>query len=838
MENTVPLENNPKINSEILNKINVNKIYYHKMNHPDEQMKKDTCKYLFSIEENHKFLEHENVFKKKRELQKIVHQQIRKYTREKNIYVVYMIYNCLFERIEVKNIKVKNIEVKNIKVKNIKVKNIEVKNIKVKNIKVKNIEVKNIKTKNADYKYNNQISKVDIICPYKKRRRSSYYIYCRTKKYSFPRIVNVFSSVVRMCQKKEENHIHSKKKNKYKYIHAVNLKHFINHKVVKNHQNDIPKNMNVLLFDEEHSNTLKKDFEIISKRDKKYIHQIAYHESTKPDYINMNELPINYDIQNKMIIKNVTGEFTLEEHEKKKCDSCYYCFSNECNLTYCKYRHHDEHDDYINDMYKNKINRFNSSESFFNRTNNYSVTKTSGKAYEEAFPKNEEHNKNVFMSNNWDKIYNNNNNNNNNINTNKKKKIKKIKKNTNNNEEGDDVESICTNHNVLNNIPYSIDKHHINTSLNINKNDDLQENILIQNQNYFPKMFQYEINESERYLTFQTSRSISPEQVEDQQNDIIDKIKYSSIEKKNTKNDPLLLYLQTNFMKKEEENLLTNEENNTKENICDEDNKNKKRNDNKNLEGNMNNQTDKQMDNQKSDHITGQMQDIIEEDHKKSIMIHENVTKKINDFPNNKSCEENNSPKHITNVKKSILIKNTKKRDGQVFYHKHIYEKNKGHLYNLRNEKINDTPIIEKNKNKKIDSDNESLILIKHNKGSCNPCANYFFHFSGCSKGNQCTKCHHDYHKNHEDPLHPSQLLHKKNICVPCENYFKKQCKRSMPVCIYCHDDSHKKEYTAAGKINELTNDKNQILYVKTHLYINQQEHVREIVSIATIMII
>ncbi|ETW51012.1 hypothetical protein PFMALIP_00960 [Plasmodium falciparum MaliPS096_E11] len=71
MENTVPLENNPKINSEILNKINVNKIYYHKMNHPDEQMKKDTCKYLFSIEENHKFLEHENVFKKKRELQKI-----------------------------------------------------------------------------------------------------------------------------------------------------------------------------------------------------------------------------------------------------------------------------------------------------------------------------------------------------------------------------------------------------------------------------------------------------------------------------------------------------------------------------------------------------------------------------------------------------------------------------------------------------------------------------------------------------------------------------------------------------------------------------------------------
>ncbi|EUR77343.1 hypothetical protein PFBG_00919 [Plasmodium falciparum 7G8] len=242
----------------------------------------------------------------------------------------------------------------------------------------------------------------------------------------------------------------------------------------------------------------------------------------------------------------------------------------------------------------------------------------------------------------------------------------------------------------------------------------------------------------------------------------------------------------------------------------------------------MNNQTDKQMDNQKSDHITGQMQDIIEEDHKKSIMIHENVTKKINDFPNNKSCEENNSPKHITNVKKSILIKNTKKRDGQVFYHKHIYEKNKGHLYNLRNEKINDTPIIEKNKNKKIDSDNESLILIKHNKGSCNPCANYFFHFSGCSKGNQCTKCHHDYHKNHEDPLHPSQLLHKKNICVPCENYFKKQCKRSMPVCIYCHDDSHKKEYTAAGKINELTNDKNQILYVKTHLYINQQEHVRE----------
>ncbi|ETW32976.1 hypothetical protein PFTANZ_06313 [Plasmodium falciparum Tanzania (2000708)] len=588
MENTVPLENNPKINSEILNKINVNKIYYHKMNHPDEQMKKDTCKYLFSIEENHKFLEHENVFKKKRELQKIVHQQIRKYTREKNIYVVYMIYNCLFERIEVKNIKVKNIEVKNIKVKNIKVKNkvknikvknIEVKNIKVKNIKVKNIrvnnfKVKNIKTKNADYKYNNQISNVDIICPYKKRRRrSSYYIYCRTKKYSFPRIVNVFSSVVRMCQKKEENHIHSKKKNKYKYIHAVNLKHFINHKVVKNHQNDIPKNMNVLLFDEEHSNTLKKDFEIISKRDKKYIHQIAYHESTKPDYINMNELPINYDIQNKMIIKNVTGEFTLEEHEKKKCDSCYYCFSNECNLTYCKYRHHDEHDDYINDMYKNKINRFNSSESFFNRTNNYSVTKTSGKAYEEAFPKNEEHNKNVFMSNNWDKIYNNNNNN---INTNKKKKIKKIKKNTNNNEEGDDVESICTNHNVLNNIPYSIDKHHINTSLNINKNDDLQENILIQNQNYFPKMFQYEINESERYLTFQTSRSISPEQVEDQQNDIIDKIKYSSIEKKNTKNDPLLLYLQTNFMKKEEENLLTNEENNTKENICDEDNKNKK----------------------------------------------------------------------------------------------------------------------------------------------------------------------------------------------------------------------------------------------------------------------
>ncbi|KYO01477.1 hypothetical protein PRSY57_0503900, partial [Plasmodium reichenowi] len=676
MENTVPLENNPKINSEILNKINVNKIYYHKMNHPDEQMKKGTCKYLFSIEENHKFLEHENVFKKKTELEKIVYQQIRKYTREKNIYVVYMIYNCSFERIEVwgenntkiknikmenikmenikmenskmENSKMENIKMENIKVKNIKVKNIKLKNIKVNNFKVNNFKVNNIKTKNADYKYNNQISNVDIICPYKKRRRSYYYIYCRTKKYSFPRIDNVFLSVVRMCQKKEGNHIHSKKKNKYKYIHTVNLKDFINHKVVKNHQNDIPKNMNVLLFDEEHSNTLKKDFEIISKHDKKYIHQIAYHESTKPEYINMNKLPINYDIQNKMIIKNVTGEFTLEQHKKKKCNSCYYCFSNECNLTYCKYRHHDEHDDdYINDMYKNKINHFNSREPFFNRTNNYNVTKTSGKAYEEAFPKNQEHNKNVFMSNNWDKIYNNNNNN---INTNKKKKIKKIK-NNNNNEEGDDVESIYANHNVLNNIPYSIDKHHINTSLNINKNDDLQENMLIQSQNYFPKMFQYEINESERYLTFQTSRSISPEQVEDHDNDIINKLKFSSIDKKNTQKDPLLLYLQTNFMKNEEENLSTNGNNNTKKNISDEDNKHKNSkkkkkkkkhhmkdcmetkikkdigNDNSNLEGNINNQTNKQMDNQRSDHITGQMQDIIE-DHKKSIMIPENVTKK------------------------------------------------------------------------------------------------------------------------------------------------------------------------------------------------------------------
>ncbi|SCO73305.1 centrosomal protein CEP120, putative [Plasmodium vivax] len=82
-------------------------------------------------------------------------------------------------------------------------------------------------------------------------------------------------------------------------------------------------------------------------------------------------------------------------------------------------------------------------------------------------------------------------------------------------------------------------------------------------------------------------------------------------------------------------------------------------------------------------------------------------------------------------------------------------------------------------------------LLSRHEKGACHPCVYYFIGFYGCSNGRRCLNCHHEDHRNPHTLFHPSRLLHVKKLCVPCANYFKGECTRPMHACVYCHDESH-----------------------------------------------
>ncbi|KJP88812.1 hypothetical protein AK88_01502 [Plasmodium fragile] len=85
-------------------------------------------------------------------------------------------------------------------------------------------------------------------------------------------------------------------------------------------------------------------------------------------------------------------------------------------------------------------------------------------------------------------------------------------------------------------------------------------------------------------------------------------------------------------------------------------------------------------------------------------------------------------------------------------------------------------------------------LMSRHDKGACHPCVYYFIGFYGCSNGKRCLNCHHEDHRNPHTLFHPSRLLHVKKLCVPCANYFKGDCTRPMHACVYCHNEAHARE--------------------------------------------
>ncbi|CRG97824.1 conserved Plasmodium protein, unknown function [Plasmodium gallinaceum] len=603
------------------------------------------------------------------------------------------------------------------------------------------------------------------------------------------------------------------------------LNTYTNYNIVDIHLN----NKSDILLDDYDNEECVRDTEIKTNNKIKIINDVVRHEAPRPKNVMHNLLDDKYR-KKKMMLGELTGFFTIEEHNKQKCIPCSFYFSNGCNYSiYCRNCHHESHRDHKGDQchYKvlHKMKICKPCNDFFKGMCEHRKSKIPRKPHECAYCHEETHRKEVLKE----------------INKKEKRSLSnfsksdKIKK-SNSERSMSNFSKICEFE--INENKRSLSNYSRNRIISCEKEKDDK------------KVYKSELN-SNKESTRDSQRNSKNCNIEDRSINRELKETNSSTNEKTKETNEIISEHNNDYISEDEMWLETRNVNNDKEKLknkgkIDIENKEKKLNDDDNSKNEREIKKDEQEDflkeesaNEKKDLITRSYSNSLSSNEKEDKEENSNKLSSTNGFYENST--ENISGKFTSdNIKNELNNLNDKSNEIKDIYKEmdeKDYEKEENvspdRKENISKEKFDKT---DKYHDKSIDKEDEEELdrlrakrmqeiyklqrkqginlndfsknLSRHEKGACHPCVYYFVGFSGCLNGKNCLNCHHEDHRNPHSIFHPSRFLHIKKLCVPCSSYFKGECTRHMHTCVYCHYDSHKKEFEESSKTKKEINEK------------------------------